>query len=84
MNKFYAHGKFFETEQEFIKFCCEWPDLPFDLIQFKQQMLFRIKEAEMNNEIRGGTMTNKEAYRILRLSTDWAEDKCVIQEVIKD
>lgn len=71
-DKFYIHGKFFENEDEFWKFSIDWPDLPFDLREFKHQMDLRVKEAEMNNQIRGGKMTNREAYQILRLSTDWA------------
>jgi len=77
-NKFYAHGKFFETEEEFFKFCSEWDDSDFDLEEFKHQMYLRIQEAEMNLMVRGGKMSNRTAYKILRLSTDWAagEPKC--------
>jgi len=72
VGKFYSHGKLFDNKNEFWKYSLEWPDLPFDLEEFKRQMDFRVKEAEMNNQIRSGQMTNREAYQILRLSIDWA------------
>ena len=73
--QFFSHGNFFDDEEEFFKFVKEWPDLPFDLEEFKRQMNFRIKEAEINNEIREGKMTNREAYKIFRLATDWAVEE---------
>ena len=79
--QYYAHGKFFDNERDFWIYCYEWENMPFDLEDFKRQMDLRIKEAEMNNAMRDGKMTNRQAYQILRLSTDWAVDKCIIQEV---
>lgn len=72
LNKFYARGKVFYDQEDFLQFCYDWPDLQFDLEDFKREMEMRIKEAELNNHIRHGQMTNREAYRILRLCTDWA------------
>lgn len=72
---YYAHGKFFDKVDDFLKFCEEWGDMPFDLDEFKHQMQIRIREVEMNNNIRGGKLTNRLAYQILRLSTDWADLK---------
>lgn len=83
MNVFYAHGKCFDNEDDFFKFCAEWPDMPFDLEEFKKQMEVRIREAEINNQLREGKMTNRQAYYLLRLSTDWALDKCEIREIEK-
>lgn len=80
-SKFYAHGKFFEEMDDFFKFCHEWPDMQFDLDEFKHQMDLRIREAEMNFHCRDGKMTNREAYQLLRLASDWSVDKCIIQEV---
>ncbi len=80
-NQYYAHGKFFDSMDEFLQFCQEWGDMPFDLEEFKRQMQNRIVEADTNNQVRGGTLTNREAYKILRLSTDWALDRCHIEEV---
>lgn len=68
---FYAHGKFFETLEEMKKYCIDWPNMPLDLQEFKHQMTIRILEIETNNLMREGKITNKEAYQILRLSTDW-------------
>jgi len=69
---FFYRGQIFDNEEAFFKYAKEWPDLPFDLVDFRSEMANRIKEAEINNQIRGGKMTNREAYQILRLSTDWA------------
>lgn len=69
---FYAHGKTFTDEESFFKFCKEWPDMPVDLEEFEHQLRLRLEEVTVNNKIRNGTLTNKEAYQILRLSTDWA------------
>lgn len=55
--------------------------MPFDLQDFKNQLADRLHEADMNNQIRNGQLTNRQAYQILRLSTDWALDKCIIEEV---
>lgn len=70
---YYAHGKLFDDKEEFWKFIQEWPDMPVDIEEFKHQMDLRIKELEMNNQVRGKRLTNRQAYRILRLCTDWAE-----------
>lgn len=70
--KFYVYGKFFETKEEFRKFVLEWPDLPLDLEEFKRQMDMKVHEVEVNNQVRGGKLTNREAYQILRMCTDWA------------
>ena len=67
---FFAHGKFFETEEEFLKFCLEWPEMPFDLDDFRAQMEIKIREVELNASMQ--PITNRMAYRILRLSTEWA------------
>ncbi len=72
MTLFYSHGKFFDNEEDFWKYTHEWPDLPLDLEEFKNQMSQRIREVEINNEMRGGKLTNREAYQILGLSTVWA------------
>lgn len=81
MNNYYAHGKFFDDKEEFINFCKNWPGMPFDLDEFKRQMQIRIREAELNNEVRGGNLTNREAYQILRIATDWAMDAYRIEDV---
>jgi hypothetical protein len=75
--RFYAHGRFFEDEREFFQFLNNWPDMPWDRLEFKAQMQMRLDELEMNDIIRGGKLTNREAYEILRLCTNWAvnEDK---------
>lgn len=68
MTTYYAHGKFFDDEDEFRKFLSEWPEMPFDLDVFKRDMEMRIRYLELNE----GKLTNIQAYKILRLSTDWA------------
>jgi hypothetical protein len=68
---FFIHGKYFTDENEFWKFVKEWPKMPLDLIEFVKQMNMRVKEVEINMEI-NKEFTNQDAYRLLRLSTDWA------------
>ncbi len=80
-NQFYAHGKFFEDQDEFFKFCREWPDLSFDLDNFKAEMEIRIREIETNYEMRGGNLTNRQAYHILRSATDWSVNQWRIEKV---
>ena len=69
--KFYYHGKFFDDEGEFLDFVDAWPDMPFDIKEFEESMQQRIREIDMTNELRGGTMTNREAYELLGLLTKW-------------
>lgn len=69
---FYAHGKTFTDEESFFKFCKEWPEMPVDLEEFEHQLKLRLEEIKINNKLRGGTLTNRLAYQILRFSTDWA------------
>ena len=69
---FYAHGKYFDNEEEFIKFCKEWLDSKFDLDEFKKQMDYRVAEILLTYQLRKGNMTNRIAYKILRSSIDWA------------
>lgn len=73
-SKFYAHGRYFDNENEFFKFSAEWENLEFDLEEFEHQMDLRIKEIQMTYELRGRNLTNKQAYQILRFSTDWVVD----------
>jgi len=70
--KFYAHGKFFDDISKFKEFLNAWPEIPCDLYDFKREMDTRVSEIEMNMQLRAGKLTNREAYQILRLATDWA------------
>ncbi len=70
-SKFYIHSKFFDDEKEFWKFVNEWPDMDVDIEDFKREMELKVRDVEMNNKLRNNKLTNKEAYQILRLSTEW-------------
>ena len=72
---YYTCGKFFDSEEEFWKYAKEWPNLPVDLKQFQRELDARMKEIEMNNEVNGGTLTNIQAHRILRLASDWVTEE---------
>ena len=70
--KFYAHGETFETFEKMSNYCKIWPDMPCDLYEFKKQMDIRVNEIEMNMQLRSYELTNRAAYLMLRLVTDWA------------
>lgn len=78
MNNYFYRGKFFDKETDFMKFVDEWPDLPFDMEDFKTQMEVEIETMEANSLFReksGEKFTNRDAYRLLRLITDWSVRK---------
>lgn len=72
MTLFYHAGKTYDNEEDFCNAVKAWPDEPVDLEEFEHQLKLRLKEVKMNAEARGGALTNRQAYQILRLSTDWA------------
>lgn len=69
----YYKGKFFETLEEMAEYARKWPDEQIDLIQYREFLDMKWKEAKRNLEMRG-TLTNREAYMLLRMNTDWVED----------
>jgi hypothetical protein len=71
-NKFCYHGRCFHTLDEMIEYGKNFPDMPFDFEWFKSWISSRIMEAVTNSQI-NPEMTNREAYGILRMSTDWVE-----------
>lgn len=73
----YLHGKYFETLEDLKQYHEKWPDLPLDIEEFERQMQMRINEAKMNFECSGGRWTNRDAYKLLRMQTDWVEEKDV-------
>jgi hypothetical protein len=72
-SQYFSHRKYFETLEEMLQYCENWGDMPLDLKEFENQMKIRIQEAKDNYELRGGNFTNRDAYRLLRMSTDWVD-----------
>ena len=71
--KYFWGGKFFETIEEMKDFIDKWPSMQIDLDQYRHFLDERWKEAKCNLESRG-TLTNIEAYYLLRMNTDWVPE----------
>lgn len=56
--KFYAHGKYFDNEAEFWKFCQDWPFEKVSEESFNDIMNLFVKNISLNMEIYGSDMTN--------------------------
>jgi len=72
--KFYNHGKIFESFDDMEKYSQEWPDEPLDLEHFRKFLDDRFKEALINKQL-DPSITNRTMYRLLRLNTDWVAIK---------
>jgi hypothetical protein len=70
--KAYLAGKYFNMAQEMLAYAEKWPDEPIDLIEYREFLDQRWREAKTNLEVRG-SLTNREAYSLLRMNTDWTE-----------
>ena len=73
--RFFIHGKYFDNRDEFNKFMIDWPDQRVDLIQLEAMLDQTLQAISINDQIRPEGMTNKQAYRILRIKTDLVELK---------
>jgi hypothetical protein len=71
--KYYYHGKFFDTFEEMVDYAKAFPEMPFDIEYFKQFLNDRYKEAEMNNELKE-SVTNRFVFKLLRKQTDWVTE----------
>lgn len=76
-SKYYSYGKYFDSSDEMLAYCRKWPDLPLDIEEFERQMQMRIDEAKLNFQCSRGRWTNRDAYKLLRMHTDWVEEKNV-------
>jgi hypothetical protein len=74
MNLFYYDGKEFDNEEEWKAYIKQWPDQPLDLEGYRLFLDQRYREAECNLSINPNFST-KTAYKLLRINTDWTEDK---------
>lgn len=81
--KFFAKGKYFDSFEELLEYERKWPEMQLDLQDFKNFLDQRYREAEMNLKFRG-TFTNKEAYLLLRGTTDWIDPDCDFKPMNKD
>ncbi len=70
-NAYYA-GKFFDSPEEMISYAENWPGKPLDLIEYREFLDQCWREAKINLKLRG-SLTNLEAYSLLRMNTDWTE-----------
>lgn len=69
--RFFYKGKTFDNEKDFSEYVAAWPDMPLDLKQFEDDLRTRVWEAAMNSAMNEG-FTNRDAYKLIRLATDWA------------
>lgn len=70
-NFFYC-GRYFDTYDEFIQYVKDWPDQQVDMDWIEDFMRQRTDEMRLNLDMRK-SLTNREAFLLLRLSTDWVE-----------
>jgi len=70
--KAFYQGKYFESVEEMLKYRKQWPYEQVDLNAYEEFLKQRLGEAKINLELRG-SFTNLEAYRLLRMNTDFVE-----------
>lgn len=68
----YYAGKYFDTVEEMLAYSEKWPNEPLDLIEYREFLDQRWREAKINLQS-GASLTNLHAYSLLRMSTDWTE-----------
>lgn len=72
IEKFYVHAKHFDTLEEMTEYLQKWPDEPFDLNYYHEFLNDKFREAQLNVQV-NPAITNRTIFRLLRMSTDWAE-----------
>lgn len=73
-NEVFLHGKMFQSIEEATEYHLKWRDSPIDLEEYRKFLDERFNEACMNAEL-NPAFTNRTAFLLLRMTTDWIEDK---------
>lgn len=71
---FYSLGRRFESIEDLMDYGRQCQDMPFDVEYFERFINDRLYEAKINKES-NPQITNRKIFQILRMHTDWAQDK---------
>lgn len=70
--KFFYCGRYFDTYDEFIQYVKDWPDQQVDVDWLQDFLDQRLKEIQLNLSMKK-SLTNREAFLLIRINTDWVE-----------